>query len=325
MLDSHPVLKSTASTSAPESHPAGWRQRFRFGLRVMQVRLRFVIVVVVAFLVVGQWGTLRNQFDAAWHRLTGRHSLSHGVSSDTEYFCPMCPGVLSTWPAICPVCNMDLVRRKKSEAVLLPEGIVARMQFSPYRIQLAGIRTTLVELQELNRDTVLAVPLSSVIDTGERRVVYVERMPGMFDGMEVTLGPREGEFFPVLSGLRAGDRVASVGAFLIDAEARLNPAVAAGYFGASRTSDSSAVLPSTPKPVSATAASATKKKPAIQLSAADLELVAKQKVCPVTGAALDSMGGPLPVEVAGRRVFICCAGCESSLKKEPEKYLKKLK
>ena len=59
------------------------------------------------------------------------------VSNDTEFFCSMDPGVVSEWPAVCPVCNMDLVRRKKGEAVVLPEGVVARMQFSPYRIQLA--------------------------------------------------------------------------------------------------------------------------------------------------------------------------------------------
>ena len=94
-----------------DAAPRGWRERLKFGLRMVQVRLRFVIVAVVAFLVVGQWGTLRNHFDAVWHRLTGRHSLTQAVSGDTEFFCPMCPGVLSTWPASCPVCNMDLVRR----------------------------------------------------------------------------------------------------------------------------------------------------------------------------------------------------------------------
>jgi len=37
----------------------------------------------------------------------------------------------------------------------------------------------------------------------------------------------------VLSGLKAGDKVATVGAFLVDAENRLNPAASAQYFGAS--------------------------------------------------------------------------------------------
>ena len=47
---------------------------------------------------------------------------------------------------------------------------------------------------------VLAVPESAVIDTGKRTVVYVERMPGMFDGVEVVLGPRCGGIYPVVRG-----------------------------------------------------------------------------------------------------------------------------
>jgi len=35
----------------------------------------------------------------------------------------------------------------------------------------------------------------------------------------------------VLEGLAPGDKVAAAGAFLIDAETRLNPAAAATYFG----------------------------------------------------------------------------------------------
>jgi hypothetical protein len=79
---------------------------------------------------------------------------------------------------------------------------------------------------------VLAVPETAVIDTGTKKVVYVERSPGMFDGVEVTLGPRCGDSYPVIKGLEAGQRVATTGSFLIDAETRLNPSVAVGYFGA---------------------------------------------------------------------------------------------
>ena len=73
------------------------------------------------------------------------------------------------------------------------------------------------------RDEVLSVPEAAVIDTGDRRVVYVEAEPGVFEGRVVTLGPRVGDRFPVLDGLAPGDRVAAAGAFLIDAESRLNP------------------------------------------------------------------------------------------------------
>jgi hypothetical protein len=80
---------------------------------------------------------------------------------------------------------------------------------------------------------VLAVPESAVVDTGARKVVYVESSPGVFDAREVVLGPRAGVHYPVVKGLAAGARVATAGAFLIDAETRLNPAAAGAYFGAS--------------------------------------------------------------------------------------------
>jgi hypothetical protein len=175
-------------------------------------------------------------------------------------------------------------------------------------------------------DGFLAVPESAVVDTGSRRVVFVETMAGMFDGVEVTLGPRCGDYYPVIKGLTVGQRVASVGAFLIDAEARLSPDLAAAYFGAARTADPGAAgggAPSAgPQPVTA---KRSKKTGPAKLSAADEQLVRQQKICPVTEADLDSMGGPIPVDVAGRRVFICCKGCEKPLKADPEKYLAKLK
>ena len=79
---------------------------------------------------------------------------------------------------------------------------------------------------------VLTVPESAVIDTGSRTVVFIETMPGMFDGVEVVLGPRCGDCYPVVKGLEAGQRVAVAGAFLLDAETRLNPSLASSYFGA---------------------------------------------------------------------------------------------
>jgi len=70
---------------------------------------------------------------------------------------------------------------------------------------------------------VLSVPETAVIDSGDRKVVYVEAQPGVFEGRQVVLGPRIGDHYPVLDGLSPGDKVAAAGAFLIDAESRLNP------------------------------------------------------------------------------------------------------
>ncbi len=60
------------------------------------------------------------------------------------------------------------------------------------------------------------------------------------------------------------------------------------------------------------------------LSAEDRALAEEQKVCPVSGQALGSMGTPVKVTVAGREVLLCCQGCEQALRADPEKYLAKL-
>ncbi|HEV3165821.1 MAG TPA: efflux RND transporter periplasmic adaptor subunit [Isosphaeraceae bacterium] len=81
----------------------------------------------------------------------------------------------------------------------------------------------LARLAPAPQDEVLSVPESAVIDTGSRKVVYVESEPGVFEGREVILGPRTGNRFPVLEGLAPGEKIAASGAFLIDAESRINP------------------------------------------------------------------------------------------------------
>jgi len=83
----------------------------------------------------------------------------------------------------------------------------------------------LARLSPAPRDQVLSVPESAVVDTGKRKVVYVESEPGVFEGREVLLGPRVGNRYPVIEGLFPGEKVAATGAFLIDAESRINPAV----------------------------------------------------------------------------------------------------
>lgn len=300
--------------SDSESATGGWR----LWARGIEVRLRFLMMIGMLAALMAGWPWLRT----GWDRLSSLWSQKgphNAVASDSEYFCPMDPGVISAWPAICPVCNMDLITRKKADAVILPEGTVARMQFSPYRVQLAGIKTTPVDnisekTESAEKVKSLVVPFSAVVQHGNEQIVYVETMPGMFDGVLVQLGPREGTVYPVLAGLKSGQRVASSGAFLIDAESRLHANVATQYFGAGASSRQ----PETPH------RRATPKKSAAPLSDADLALVKQQQICPVTDAPLGSMGTPVFTMVQGRKVFLCCRGCESGLLAEPEKYLAKL-
>jgi len=78
---------------------------------------------------------------------------------------------------------------------------------------------------------VLSIPVTAVLDTGVRKLVYVERHPGHYQGVEVKIGPRAGNYYPVISGLKEGDMVVVSANYLIDAQSALG-AAAAAYGGA---------------------------------------------------------------------------------------------
>ncbi|MEM8735246.1 MAG: hypothetical protein AAGG44_13530 [Planctomycetota bacterium] len=54
---------------------------------------------------------------------------------------------------------------------------------------------------------------------------------------------------------------------------------------------------------------------------ADADAIAAQKTCPVMDEELGGMGTPQKVNVKGKSVYICCAGCAKKLAAEPDKYL----
>ena len=60
-----------------------------------------------------------------------------------------------------------------------------------------------------------------------------------------------------------------------------------------------------------------------ELDPSDQARIARQRVCPVTGAELDSMGGPVKVLVGGQPLYLCCKGCLSKVKNAPEKFVQK--
>src|SRR5437588_9191427 len=89
-------------------------------------------------------------------------------------------------------------------------------------------------------------------------------------------------YYPVLAGLEPGDRVVTNGAFLIDAETRLNPAAGSIYFGGSGgkgAREGGAVRPSTPEDDDTRARKA--KAGLAGLNAEDRRLAEAQKFCPV--------------------------------------------
>jgi Cu(I)/Ag(I) efflux system membrane fusion protein len=77
-----------------------------------------------------------------------------------------------------------------------------------------------VELKA-NLGSRLAVPEESIMDTGERQIVYVDKGEGLFEPRTVTAGLRAGGMREIVFGLKAGEKVASSALFLIDSEAQL--------------------------------------------------------------------------------------------------------
>ncbi len=67
----------------------------------------------------------------------------------------------------------------------------------------------------------IVVPVTAVIDTGKRQVVWVETTPGMFEPREVRVGERMDEKVQILSGIKTGDKVAVSGGYLLDSESQL--------------------------------------------------------------------------------------------------------
>jgi len=51
------------------------------------------------------------------------------------------------------------------------------------------------------------------------------------------------------------------------------------------------------------------------------EATKPQARCPVMGGPIDKA---LYVDAKGKRVYLCCAGCEGAVQAEPEKYIKKI-
>jgi membrane fusion protein, copper/silver efflux system len=71
----------------------------------------------------------------------------------------------------------------------------------------------------------LSVPQSAVIDSGGRKLVFIDRGEGSFEPREVQLGVQVGSGFQVLSGLEDGERVVVSANFLLDSESSLRSAL----------------------------------------------------------------------------------------------------
>jgi len=108
-----------------------------------------------------------------------------------KWICPMHPSVVKTQKGACDICGMDLVTTESLGYVKV----------------------------DTPNEAPIVIPASAALITGKRAVVYV-KLPGTekptFEGREVVLGPRAGDYYIVRSGLAEGESVVTNGSFKID-------------------------------------------------------------------------------------------------------------
>lgn len=129
-------------------------------------------------------------------------------------------------------------------SLLLPQ-IDERTRTATARLAVANPQGTLrpgmfvdVRFTRQIADSALLVPDLAVLRSGERNTVFVALAGGAFQPREVQLGARsEGNFYQVLSGLDAGERVVTSGQFLLDSESQLREAIQKMLGSASEPTD----------------------------------------------------------------------------------------
>jgi membrane fusion protein, copper/silver efflux system len=71
----------------------------------------------------------------------------------------------------------------------------------------------------------MTVPEGAVINTGIRQMVIVDRGSGYFEPRDIKVGSKVDDYYEVIKGLKAGERVVTSANFLIDSESKLKEAV----------------------------------------------------------------------------------------------------
>ena len=76
-------------------------------------------------------------------------------------------------------------------------------------------------------ETQLSIPEEAVLDSGTRKIVFIDKGEGHFEAKEVRLGSKMEGYYQISSGLKEGDKIAASSAFLLDSESRPSEAMGA--------------------------------------------------------------------------------------------------
>jgi len=142
-----------------------------------------------------------------------------------KWISPMHPEIVKDGPGKCDICGMPLVKAEKLGFIAVEPG---------------------------EKGAPLVIPASAPLVTGTRAVVYVKAAgkEGIFEGREIVLGPRTGDYYIVKEGLREDEEVVVNGAFKIDSDLQIqakpsmmNPAPRPGDPPKSESNASAAGIP----------------------------------------------------------------------------------
>ncbi len=115
-----------------------------------------------------------------------------------KWISPMHPEIIKDEPGNCDVCGMPLVRAETLGYVTAEPSETAKP---------------------------LVIPVSAALLTGTRAVVYVQ-VPNAeeptYEGREIVLGPRAGDYYLVKAGLQEGDLVVTNGNFKLDSALQIS-------------------------------------------------------------------------------------------------------
>lgn len=146
-----------------------------------------------------------------------------------KYVCPMHPEIVQDKAGRCSICEMPLERVPDARTAAKPtlsRPAKAGGKEEPHTAHEHADHKP----QPSEPGKVLAIRTSAILDTGRRKVAYRQTPEGAYELVELKVGPRaEGkddagttvDFYPVLSGLRAGDRVVVRGGFLLDSQRQI--------------------------------------------------------------------------------------------------------
>lgn len=148
----------------------------------------------------------------------------------------------------------------------------------------------------------LSIPAEAVLDSGLRKIVYVETSDGIFEPRPVNISAMFGDLAIVSGGIREGERVVVSGNFLLDSETRMRASGNVSPSEAAAWPSSQTVPETVTRP----------KRPGSALSTEVRD--------PVCGMALKSADVAFQENYQGRTVNFCSDACRRKFLAEPARY-----